>query len=80
MDPTSKLKKTLTNRQFFPAESLPWQEGSLPAGVVLLYPDGRSTLIGHDIQGSTSAHFVGGIPWRDEINSHPGIQWAWVFE
>lgn len=70
----------LLNLQFQPIGLLPWgPDKSIPAGVVLRYPSGRVILIGHDIQGSTSAHFVGGIPWEDEINNNPGTEWAWIF-
>lgn len=75
-----RLQNLLTNLQFQPVEEFPWHpDGSIPAGVVLLYPNGEAILIGHDIHGSTSAHFVGGNPWADEINQHPGMKWAWIF-
>lgn len=74
------LQDQLLNRQFNPIETLPWgPDDSIPAGLVLRYPNGSAILIGHDIQGSTSAHFTGGVPWKDELTNYPGITWAWVF-
>lgn len=70
----------LLNLQFNQIKDFPWGPGhSVPAGVVLLYPNGKAILVGHDIQGTTSAHFVGGNPWVDEIKQNPGIKWAWIF-
>lgn len=77
---SEKLQSLLLNLQFRPISEFPWRaDHSAPAGVVLLYPGGRVILVGHDIQGTTSAHFVGGNPWIDEFNQNPGIKWAWIF-
>lgn len=78
--PKDKLQTRLLNLQFQPVGLFPWgPDHSVPAGVVLRYPDKRAILIGHDIHGSTSAHFIGGIPWKDELANHPGLTWAWLF-
>lgn len=74
------LAERLLNLQFNPIELLPWGPNhSVPAGIVLRYPNDRVILVGHDIQGSTSAHFTGGVPWKDELTPESGITWAWVF-
>lgn len=74
------IEDRLLNLQFNPINNFPWgPNDSVPAGVVLRYPNGRAILVGHDIQGSTSVHFTGGVPWKDELTADSGIEWAWVF-
>ena len=75
-----KMRERLLNLQFNDIRTLPWSEnGSISAGLVLLFPNGEPVLIGHDIQGSTSAHFIGGLPWKEQLTEDSGVKWAWVF-
>ncbi len=72
------IRDRLLNLQFNSIDSFPWRDDSVPAGVVLLFPNGEPILIGHDLQGSVSTHFTGGLPWKDQLTPDSGIKWAWV--
>ena len=73
------LKEALSRLSFNPAQTIPWSENkALPAGIVLR-SSGEYIIVGHDLHGSTSAHFTGGIPWMDAISEMPDLTWAWLF-
>ena len=75
----SVLKEALSRLSYHPAHTIPWADDkALPAGIVLR-SNGEYIIVGHDLHGSTSAHFTGGIPWMDVISEMPDLTWAWLF-
>ena len=73
------LRDALSRLQYQLADTLPWGEDrSLPAGIVLR-SGGEYIVVGQDLHGSTSAHFTGGIPWKDALENSPDLTWAWLF-
>lgn len=78
--PQERLKEHLERLAYHPLSTLPWgEDDSLPAGIVIRVRN-RYIIIGHDMQGSTSAHFIGGEPWKDCLrDAREGVSWAWIF-
>lgn len=73
------LRESLARLRYHPAATIPWgDDKSLPAGIVLR-AGGEYIVVGHDLHGSTSAHFTGGVPWHDALAQMPDLSWAWLF-